>query len=1673
MAYRINNGSGNASSASLWDSISNTPSMHATTNITLAGSSTLIGAVFTAPNTSNSCTGGAFYVQGWGSPNNTSTFTLILQEYNGTSWVTKASQAATFKLQNGNNQSQWFNIRFATPYTYTTTTAGYYRLEISRGSDSAGTINLGADSGGANFAFFCSDNRQPALGTTDNFIVTGNTGTATYTVTIDSNWTLGGGLAVELPNSRSVNNALMIIDSAILTPTTSASTTMTIFGNMVVCNNGAYNAGSLAAPFPSAYTHKIIQAQGGVNNNYCINIAPNYQGSWAWYGCPPITTSSQVSLSSVSGTTLTVSSWNGINTTYLLGAPIVFSSVGSLTNVVAGTPYYITAIASNSFFISATPGGTAINVGSTLGSPVLTVNMWRTKFSSGLGTVASPLILADPVFWPSGTEIIVGSSANQADTIRRWATPSAGDLTGTQYVLYGAPTQATNIGTITNANGNNITAPNNLAVGTPMILTFSGVAASGVTSGSTTVWVVAASATTFSISLTYGGSIVTWSGTFSSMTVNMNIVSQLQATYNSDSWIVNMTRNLIITSDHPMYGSAFQAGAPTGGGNAILTGGTQAIQWMRFNNMSGVSGGNATKGNAFGGGMGATGAVFGPSVSGSNMMYLTGGGSLAQSNIMTNCVSYGSDQGYWNTAFGESYTTLSSFTDCMAFRNSNGIQSYNNLMTVTRFIGISLSGIGVYQGSTTSLATYLDCEVHASAYGASCSSAYSTWLRGSLGTKGKNTYDLSGNGSGTGNAQFTNCYFGSTNRYYQNTNLQTTIYTYLLGVNITDQNEYYDYNGRWFSSGSYSQITGQCDQTTRAAQFTYKNLSGNVAGFSVYAQTTLQIQNSAYYAGSYTLPQLILSSDLGVTSSTVTAAASTASQTIGTTIVPATNNGYVNCTLSLQTNSSAANSQVVFTNLKGNIRAIGYQFVEVTALTDGTLYKPTLDPVMSFSTPVIDPFWSVTNPVTLAGYSSLFTINTSTNTITIGSNATLQQLYDYCRYFLTLSANRGVTPFFSTSDGTHFTSTYNIVNNAVLSGTGYITTTGTVSGSGSTTVIYTTGSGTTGYITLTVPSGSSLAIYDQTPTLTQYIASTGTTVTQAVPAGVTGNYTYKVTMYGYTSVSGSIVVTGGGYFTNTISLPVDIGITQATAATVTAYTTLDNEDRLYDYAAYFETTSSGILYARPTTKVGTALSLGSQNLSINATAGSVYAWSGSGVTIKSSAFGDGSTMTSLTTTGTISYLNGAVFHTIITDSTGTTAIFTMTGLTNNLVYIADNTAAQQAYNASYTGSYVLYIPSSATGTWTWLAKAYGVLPVSGSFVVTGGGRFSASPVFATDPSITNTSSSSVAAYTTLATVDQMYDYAQYYITTAAGKALNQVVIKNGTSESLMSENLVVDATAASVFALASNTVTIKASTFGAGTTFVSFNTAGTVSTLHGAAITTYYTTGSSTYVMVYVTGLVAGSTVQLYDTTSSTELYNGVVAGTSYTLANWLYASGHVIRVRVRQPGYIPFETTTTASNIGMSVAVVQLVDSIYNSNAIVGSTVTEFSMTAGIIEVYIASTTNVTSAQRLYNWYQYEISLTTYIGNEPNDIVGQTPWSYVLADAILLKNTNSTPLFITGANLNNASNTGQIIDITGGTVIINGYFAFNSPTDIGNAVWSVAKGVGVVNTTNTIPATL
>jgi hypothetical protein len=120
-------------------------------------------------------------------------------------------------------------------------------------------------------------------------------------------------------------------------------------------------------------------------------------------------------------------------------------------------------------------------------------------------------------------------------------------------------------------------------------------------------------------------------------------------------------------------------------------------------------------------------------------------------------------------------------------------------------------------------------------------------------------------------------------------------------------------------------------------------------------------------------------------------------------------------------------------------------------------------------------------------------------------------------------------------------------------------------------------------------------------------------------------------------------------------------------------------------------------------------------------------------------------------------------------------------------------------------------------------------------------------IISTDSAITETNTTTVAAYTNLETTDKVYDSLKLYNTENATQARypnyeNQLVTATGTSLDFGALNLVVDATASDVrsYNPGTSTVTIKATTLTGTTKFNSIKTTGTITSINDALITIPY-----------------------------------------------------------------------------------------------------------------------------------------------------------------------------------------------------------------------------------------
>lgn len=357
-------------------------------------------------------------------------------------------------------------------------------------------------------------------------------------------------------------------------------------------------------------------------------------------------------------------------------------------------------------------------------------------------------------------------------------------------------------------------------------------------------------------------------------------------------------------------------------------------------------------------------------------------------------------------------------------------------------------------------------------------------------------------------------------------------------------------------------------------------------------------------------------------------------------------------------------------------------------------------------------------------------------------------------------------------------------------------------------------------------------------------------------------------------------------------------------------------------------------------------------------------------------------------------------------------------------------------------------PTTYSTTFTIASWLYGYNTVVGSrtFVATGSG-IADTMLLPTD--VTTLSLSSVAALTSLATLDNLYDASRRWNTLNSTNIQvpslgANVIVASGKVLNLGSYNLVINSgttTAGSAFAVSGSTMTIYAGSLAPGAKFSSFTSTGTVTINAGVTITTPFVTTSTVsnsgtinaqytdsvgaHVVVAVTGLVANSRIQIYNVTDATEVYNNTVSGTSYSQF-YTYTANKTFRLRITNTSgataYLPYEVTGLLTASGISFAATQALDTVYNTNAISGSTCTEFtSDLTGHIYISVNDPDNVTIVQRIYAWYCYNNMSSTGISTFFGGLIAQDTINYVVITSmasIFLYNTKTVAVQISGANI-------------------------------------------------------
>ena len=212
----------------------------------------------------------------------------------------------------------------------------------------------------------------------------------------------------------------------------------------------------------------------------------------------------------------------------------------------------------------------------------------------------------------------------------------------------------------------------------------------------------------------------------------------------------------------------------------------------------------------------------------------------------------------------------------------------------------------------------------------------------------------------------------------------------------------------------------------------------------------------------------------------------------------------------------------------------------------------------------------------------------------------------------------------------------------------------TITNNGAITGLYETTTGPSSRLTFSGLVNSSTYVADNTTAQYDYQSNkTGSFVDYFAP-GKTGTWSWISTREGYNYQSGTFTPATGGDFTAPTTWVQNTSLIITDPAVLAAYTNLSDVNMQNDYFAYWTTLNAGIPYAAKVYKDGTALNYGNADVYFSNTASVPLAYdlATNKFTVKAVTVGQGSTLFSIKTTGTVTAQSGTTINIAYQDASG-------------------------------------------------------------------------------------------------------------------------------------------------------------------------------------------------------------------------------------------------------------------------------------------------------------------------------------------------------------------------------------------------------------------------------------
>jgi hypothetical protein len=261
-----------------------------------------------------------------------------------------------------------------------------------------------------------------------------------------------------------------------------------------------------------------------------------------------------------------------------------------------------------------------------------------------------------------------------------------------------------------------------------------------------------------------------------------------------------------------------------------------------------------------------------------------------------------------------------------------------------------------------------------------------------------------------------------------------------------------------------------------------------------------------------------------------------------------------------------------------------------------------------------------------------------------------------------------------------------------------------------------------------------------------------------------------------------------------------------------------------------------------------------------------------------------------------------------------------TSVRTGIAYVARDAGPVNTLQRSYFGK-------TSADDFDIFALGYLYNIASGTHVLRGVGGYTFTQPMVLDSSIAEATRSTVDSYASIDTPQQFYDRAKSWLISNYSGQSSVLVTRSGNTIDAGSRNVIIDATAAAVFGISGNTITIRSSSFVGNIT-----TGGLISLANGATLTGARTdsSGTITSASFTISNLVIGSRLLIRRTDNQTVLVN-VLAAQAIYVYNYQHTTDLPVEIVVRKtsapPTYEEWSTTATLVASGGAVAANQRLD--------------------------------------------------------------------------------------------------------------------------------------------------